>query len=276
LSSKRQIARPKKRRGVELSDGGRLISDEREQLQEILKNLANMLMMSGYNGEDLAKEFASICRRLSARRSTRSGKRSSKIDHMHVISHWYRDPDYLDSVGKPRKLVFAGAQPSLTRLIARVLPDTLPRGVLDSLLQLGAVRQTGRRYEPTGTHVNFDGDRAHWAYWNMKALHSVLQNMVHNLSNAEGRRYLAMAAINPRFPVSELPAFHARISRRALRLLNDIDASMQRLEVSGRRDRTTEAGVFVFSFENPTRSGVKGATTSDRALRKSSPVVGSD
>ena len=64
---------------------------------------------------------------------------SSTIDHTQIISHWYRDPDYLDSAGKPRKLAFAGAQPSLTGLISRVLPAASARGVLDSLLELRAV-----------------------------------------------------------------------------------------------------------------------------------------
>lgn len=243
-------------------------SEERSQLQEILNNLASMLMMSGCSAEDLAQEFATVCRQLSAQRSTGAASCASKIDHIHVISHWYRDPDYLDSAGKPLKLTFAGAQPSLTRLIARVLPGASPRGVLDLLLELGAVRQSGGRYEPTGLQVNFDGNRAHWAYWNMKALHSVLQNMVHNLSCGEGQQYLAKAAINPRFPVSELPAFHARMSRQALRFLNDIDAGMQRLEVSGWQEQTVETGVLMFSFENPSRLGKGRSTTSGRAPRK--------
>jgi hypothetical protein len=253
-----------------------VVPEERKQLQEILNNLASMLMMGGCSAEDLAQEFATVCRQLSARHSTESESRSSKIDHIHVISHWYRDPDYLDSAGKPRNLAFAGAQPSLTRLISRVLPGVPPRSVLDSLLELGAVRHRGGRYEPTGVEVNFDGNRAHWAYWNTKALHSVLQNMVHNLSSTEGPLYLAKAAINPRFPVSQLPAFHARMKRGALRFLNDIDASMQRLEVSGWQEQTIETGVLVFSFENPIRSEVAGTTISERAPRKSSRIAASD
>jgi hypothetical protein len=229
--------------------------------------------MSGCSSEDLAREFAVMCRQLSTRRSTRSLSRSSKIDHIHIISHWYRDPDYLDSVGKPRKLAFAGAQPSLIRLIARVLPGASPRGVLDSLLELGAVRQSGRRYEPTGTNVDFDQNSAHWAYWNRKALHSVLQNMVHNLSCAPGHLYLARAAINPRFPMSKLPGFHARMSRRAIRFLHDVDAGMQRLEASGWQEPTTETGVLVFAFENPIRSSVGGNATRQRPQRQSPRAV---
>ncbi len=251
-------------------------SDERKQLQEILGNLASMLMMSGCSAQDLAQEFATVCRELKARRPTRSARGGSKIDHIHVISHWYRDPDYLDSSGKPRKLTFAGAQPSLTGLISRVLPGVSPRDVLDLLLELGAVRPSRGRYEPTGLQVNFDGNREHWAYWNMKALHSVLQNMVHNLSCGEGQQYLAKAAINPRFPVSALPAFHARMSRQALRFLNDIDAGMQRLEVTDWQEQTVETGVLMFSFENPSGMGMGRSTTSGRAPRKERRPVSPD
>ena len=265
MSSKRRTARPSGvgRGGVRGRPPG--VSEERSQLQEILSNLASMLIMSGCSAEELSQEFASVCRQLSAQQSTSAASGTSKIDHTHVISHWYRDPDYLDSAGKPVKLPFAGAQPSLTRLIARVLPGASPRGVLDLLLELGAVRQRGSRFEPTGLQVNFDQNREHWAYWNMKALQSVLQNMVHNLSCGEGQQYLAKAAINPRFPVSELPAFHARMSRRALRFLNDIDAGMQRLEVSGWQEQTVEAGVLMFSFENPSRLRKARSRTGGRA-----------
>jgi hypothetical protein len=254
-----------------------VVTEDRQQLQEILNNLASMLMMSGCSAQDLAGEFATVCRALNARRSAGPQSRSSKIDHTHVISHWYRDPDYLDSSGKPRKLAFSGAQASLSKLITRVLPGASARGVLDSLLEIGAIRRSGERYEPTGLTVNFDQNRAHWAYWNRKALHSVLQNMVHNLSCGAGDMFLARAAINPRFPVSELPGLHARMSRRALRFLNDVDAGMQRLEVSDWQEQTTETGVLVFAFENSTPSRV-GETATGRQLpqRKSSRTVASD
>jgi hypothetical protein len=276
LNSRRRTARPSGVRRGGVRGGQPLASDELQQLREILNNLASMLMMSGCSAEELAREFAAVCRQLSTRRTSRSVSSSSKFEHIHIISHWYRDPDYLDSVGKPRKLAFAGARPSLTRLISRVFPDASPRGVLDSLLELGAVRQSGDRYEPTGLIVNFDQNRAHWAYWNRKALHRVLQNMVHNFTCPAGQLYLARAAVNPRFPVSELPEFHARMGRRALRFLHDVDASMQRLEVSGWQEQTTETGFLVFGFENPIRSGGGGSTPSKRAPRKSSRVVPAD
>jgi hypothetical protein len=253
-----------------------VVSDERLQLQEILNNLASVLIMSGCSAEDLAQEFATVCRQLKGRRPTESMRSSSKIDHAQIISHWYRDPDYLDAVGKPRRLAFAGAQPSLTGLISRVLPGASPRVILDSLLELRAVRLSGGRYEPTGIHVRFDRNRAHWTYWNMKALRDVLQSMVHNYTCRPEQQYLAKAARHPRLPVSELPAFHARIERRAFRFLNDIDASMQRLERSSSQEQTTEMGVLVFAFENPVRSQATGSTTSVRVRRKSPRVVASD
>jgi hypothetical protein len=276
LSSKRRTARPGGGRRGDDRGGRPLVSDERQQLQEILSNLVSMLMMSGCSAKDLAQEFATVCRQLSTRRSVRPVSRSFEIDHGHIISHWYRDPDYLDSTGKPRKLALAGAQPSLTGLIARVFPGASPRGVLSSLIELGAVRRSGDRFEPNGFSVNVDQKSGHWAYWSMKALHSVLQNMVHNLSCAEGHLYLARGAINPRFPVSELPGFHARISDRALRFLDEVDAGMQRLEVAARQEQTTEAGVLVFAFENPIRSGVGGIATRKRPQRKSSRTAALD
>ena len=272
MSSKRQTARAGGVSRGHIHGGQCSISDERQQLQEILNNFASMLVMSGYSPRELARDFATACRQLDARRCPDSVSRSSKIDHAHIISHWYRDPDYLDPSGKPRKLALEGAEPSLTTLISRVLPGASAQSVLDSLLELEAVSQSHGRYEPTGVQVNFDGNAEHWAYWNMKALHGVLQNMIHNSTCAAGELYLAKAAINPRLPISELPAFHARVSRRALRFLNDIDASMQRLEVSSSQDKKTEVGVLVLAFENPIRSGVGVFKTSGQTSRKSSKI----
>ncbi len=110
----------------------------------------------------------------------------------------------------------------------------------------------------------------------MKALHGVLQNMVHNFACAPEDQYFAKAAINPRVPVSELPALHARVFPLALRFLNEVDASMQRLEVSGVQEPTTEMGVLVLAFENPICSGLGGSKPSERAARKSSPDVAPD
>jgi hypothetical protein len=252
------------------------MSDERQQLQEILGNLARVLTMSGYRAEDLARQFNTVCRKFEARRPAGSMSSSSKIHHAQIISQWYRDPDYLDSVGKPRKLAFAGAQPSLTGLISRVLPGASPRSVLDTLLELQAVRQSGGRYEPTRVRVDFSVNIAHWAYWNVRALDDVLRSMVHNYTCRPEQQYLSQSARHPRLPISELPAFHARTKSRALRFLNEIDANMQRLERSSGQEETTETGVLIFSFENPIRSRVGGHRRGERAPRKSPRNTASD
>ncbi len=276
MSAKGQKTRPRGGRRGGSPTGELLAFDDLQQLRVILSNLVSVLIMSGYSSEELAREFAAMCRQLSASRSARSVSRSFKFENMHIISHWYRDPDYLDPLGKPRRLAFTGSPPALSKLITRVLPGASPRGVLESLLELGAIRQVGERYEPTGLFVGINEESAHWGYWNKKALHSVLQNMVHNYGAAAGHMHLARGAFNPRFPVSELPKFHARMQRQALRFLNDVDASMQRLEVSGWEKETTETGVLMFAFENPIRSGVGQASPIKNPRRKSSRTVPPD
>ncbi len=269
MSSKRRIARPSGARRV--ARGGRPVApDERQQLQEILRSLASILIMSGYRAQDFARQFNTVCRQLKSPSPAVSMSRSSTIDHTQIISKWYRDPAYLDSAGKPRKLAFAGVQPSLSGLISCVLPDASARGVLDSLLELRAVRQNGGRYEPTGIQVQFDGNRAHWAYWNMKALHALLRSMVHNYTCKTEQIFLAKMASHPHLPISELPAFHARIQHRALRFLNEVDASMQRIEKPGLQEQRMETGVLMFSFENPVLSGA-GESKKSKSVRRRSP-----
>lgn len=225
-----------------------------QQLREILSNVANLLLMNGCSSEEVTREFNSVCQDLSRRPAVRTVQKPSKIDHAHIISHWYRDPNYLDAGGRPRSLAFEGRKPSLTSLISSVLPGEAPRKVTHSLLELGAIRRRGRGYEPTGMNVLFDGHSDHWAFWYMKALHAASVNMVHNLSCTPGRGYTALAATNPRFPVGELANFHKRVNRRTLRFLSEIDANMQRMEVADESQPTTECGVVVFAFEKPVNS----------------------
>jgi hypothetical protein len=79
----------------------------------------------------------------------------------------------------------------------------------------------------------------------------MLRTVEHNISSGLGQTLFERASINPRFPVAELSAFHARLKESADKFLWNIDGKMRRCEVRNRGKQTTRLGVGVFAFEDP-------------------------
>jgi len=222
---------------------------------ELLASLARILITAGEHPEAMNREFTRICRLLKPLVGARGNLRSSRLNDAHVISHWYSDPAYLHENGTPRPLPLSGASRSLKRLIAQVLPHATPEAVVASLEDLGAVREEGGRYRPTGRYVSFADQREDTIFWLLTALQGVLQTIEHNAAAEPADRMVGRAAINPRFPVRALPLFHAGLRNHVGEFLKNVDGEMQRKEVLSAGEPTTELGVVVLAFENPQVTG---------------------
>ena len=59
-----------------------------------------------------------------------------------VLSSWYTDADFLDSVGTPRDLPFDGGTPSFNHLVKRAGGDIPPGAMRTELKRIGAVEET--------------------------------------------------------------------------------------------------------------------------------------
>src|SRR2546421_5368102 len=96
----------------------------------VLERLAQVLISNGALPSQLSQQFARACRRAipPPRPSRRAGLTS--LDHSHVLSHWYRDPRFLDASGAPKALPLAGPGVSLKALVRRVFPRAQPEAVL--------------------------------------------------------------------------------------------------------------------------------------------------
>jgi len=247
---------------------GRPRSLQLPHTREILGQLARILVTAGELPEALAGTFASICRRTKPPRALKALASASHLDHAHVISHWYSNPEYLDGEGKPRALAFDAGTPSLKALIARVLPHADPKSVLASLVKLGAVRGSSGRYRPAGYFVSFGQERREAIFWLVTALRGVLHTIDHNVGAPPEFRILARAAINPRYPSRGLPEFHERLRTYAGEFLKNVDGEMQRNEASTSLEPTTELGVVVFAFEDPLMTGQGKANRPARRRRR--------
>ena len=86
----------------------------------------------------------------------------------------------------------------------------------------------------------------------LTALLGMLRTVERNV--AGGRKstpILERTALNPRFPVSELPAFHRRLRAAAAEILWSLDGDMRRREAAHRGGPRIRLGVGIFAFEGP-------------------------
>ncbi|MDB6045765.1 MAG: hypothetical protein JWM63_4316 [Gammaproteobacteria bacterium] len=177
--------------------------------REFLERLARILVHSGHSPRKLVREFADVCKPMKEPAQPWDPARLAFVSDLpHVIAHWHAGQQYLDSEGSPLSLPLRARGPSLTALILRVLPSSTPSEVIESLLALRAIRRRGVRYLPADRYLAFNQERASALAHGLTTLLGMLRTVERNVSAGSGRRILERASINPRFPLSALPAFH--------------------------------------------------------------------
>jgi hypothetical protein len=223
--------------------------------RESLERLARILVRSGHSPKQLTREFREICGGLKEpARRWNPAQLAYFFDLPHVIAHWHADPQYIDSRGVPIPLPLRGRGPSLSALIERALPGESPTAVANSLVRLQGVRRRGNLYVVRGRYFSYRS--ASGTVHGLTALMGMLRTVERNL--ATGRKtipILERTALNPGFPISELPAFHRRLKAKAAEFLWSVDGDMRRREAAHGKGPTARLGVGVFAFEEPRRDG---------------------
>jgi hypothetical protein len=219
---------------------------------EFLERLARILVQSGHSPQNLTREFQRICAGLKEPAHAWDPARLNYVSDLpHVLAHWHTDPQYLDSNGEPISIPLRGRGPSFSDLVARTLPEADPQGVVHSLMRLKALRRRGALYSPTDRYLAYTKQRDSALAHALTALLGMLRTVDHNISTRRGDTLLERAAMNPRFPVSALPAFRRRLRSVASEFLFSLDSDMRRRESTGRAEPTVRLGIGVFAFESP-------------------------
>jgi Family of unknown function (DUF6502) len=219
--------------------------------REFLERLARILVGTGHSPGALSREFREICSRLKEPSARWDPAQLTYLwDLPHVLSFWHSDPQYIDSRGAPIPLPLRGRGASLCALIERVLPGENSDAVVRSLIKFQGVRQRGKFYLPRARHFTYptSSGRVH----GLTALLGMLRTVERNV--AGGRKstpVLERIAMNPRFPVSELPAFHRRLRAAAAEILWNLDGDMRRREAAHPDGPRIRLGVGIFAFEGP-------------------------
>jgi hypothetical protein len=221
--------------------------------REFLERLARILVHTGHSPRQLSREFRQICSSLKEPASRWDAAQWTYLgDLPHILALWHSDPQYIDSRGAPIPLALRARGPSLCALIERVLPGEDPEAVADSLTKLQGVRRQGDRYVPRGRYFTYPTASAR--IHGFTALLGMLRTVEHNV--AGGRKsapLLERTALNPSFPVSELPAFHRRLNAAAEEILWSLDGDMRRREAAVRGGSRVRLGVGIYAFEEPVR-----------------------
>ena len=239
-----------------------------EYARECLSRLARILVHTGHSPKKLSRDFRDICSELKEpTRPWDPTRLTFYADLPHVIAHWHSDPRYMDSRGRPVPLPLRAGGPSLSALIARVLPGEDPTSVAESLVQLKIVRRRRDLYY-TPSKRSFVYPKAAARIHGMNAFLGMLRTVDHNVAG-KGRRLYERAAINPSIPVSALPAFYAWVEQFGERFLEAADNFLHNREAEKKGGPRVRVGVDVCVIAGPAASGTPFRRRSENLVRRS-------
>jgi hypothetical protein len=184
----------------------------------------------------------------------------------HVLTVWFTDPAYLDSIGKPKWLSFGDVATSVSALMRKVDPRLNPREVLAYLIRSGAVVRKGSRYQPRARTLLLRGMRGPDHFRTLRVLVNMLRTLEHNVRpKRKVRGWFEYSAENPQFPAQARHAFDERLNRLGKEFLLRIDADMHRRERRRKvGEPTVRIGVGVYRFEEDSRLKAPSPRTKTR------------
>jgi hypothetical protein len=227
--------------------------------------MAQILVHTGHSPRKLAREFVEICDSLEEPARVSDPPDLNFLTGLtEVIARWHAESEFLDSKGRPLALPFKAGDRTLSSLIARVLPNEDPSGVLDALTRFDGIRREGSLYLPTDRQVRFTEENAR--FYGLQALRGMLRTIEYNVTRATPTSTIQerVAAI-PHFPVHALEAFHRWLRGHAKDWLWKAHSYMGRRKSCGSSEPTTRLSVAVFAFEDPM---VTGTSLAPKATRR--------
>lgn len=239
-------------------------SSEREapdQAYEVLEKTLALLVGNGYPPESLRAMAGEICARMPRPRTARDPTRAIFTAELgHILTHWYTDPTHLDAHGNPRALPARGSSPCIAELVRRASPSLDVDLAIRQLVKSRSLKRIGNRYVPTGRRVLFNPKDAVATARGLLPLLGFLDTFDFNL-NRRGKLAprFEVTAVNPALPVEAIEAFKARLGKRGMEFLHDIDSQMRRAELRASSSAArARVGVGLFYFEDPgSQSGTR-------------------
>lgn len=218
--------------------------------RDFLARTARVLSRCGHSREDLLNAFAGAVASVPTdlKRLPPASEREM-LDAPHLLTHWHNDRAFVDEDGKPRKLRWSGKAGSIEALCRRTRRGMNAKRALKTLLRTGAVKHRGGWYWPIRRSVMLYGIAGPATFRNVRGAAAMLSTNEHNLSELEP--WFERTVENPKYPLSEMPAFRTFLEEEGEGFLNRIDEFMRESEKKRRRSRgaTVRLGVGVFRYQ---------------------------
>ena len=243
--------------------------------EEAIERFARVMAQCGYGAPAVRKFFEAAMASSGGR--TKRGRAAQRLrelpDAPHLVTLWCSTPDYVDERGTPRRLPARGPGPSVESLARRVNRSFDLDEVLRYLLRTRTVRKVGGAYALNRRWILLRGVSGPSYGRVIRELAGMLRTLEHNLSaETDAQSWFEFTAENPRFPVSQLPAFDRRLRRVGLGCLRKLDVFMRECEAE--RDPTEPTvwlGVGMHRFQQDLRDPTPSRDPSNPQVSPSRP-----
>jgi hypothetical protein len=225
--------------------------------EEAIERFARVLAQCGYPAPAVRKTFeAAMAGSAGRTKRARAAQRLRELpDAPHLVTLWCSTPEYVDERGTPRRLPARGPGPSIESLARRVNRSFDLDEVLRYLVRTRTVRKVGGAYALNRRWILLRGISGPTHGRVVRELAGMLRTLEHNMAaETDAQSWFEFTAENPRFPVSQLPAFNQRLRRVGLGCLRKLDVFMRECEAE--RDTTEPTvwlGVGMHRFEQDLR-----------------------
>lgn len=238
---------------------------------DLAKILAGFLRAAGMSPEASAAALS------EAAASTRRNDLSLTPTEHHVwvqlsdaVVMWWRDPDYLDDSGHPRDLPDAGPQPSLEALFERTVETRLRDSARDLLRRTAATEADGVwRLSRSDNSLALSGiecaQRLCMSVSGM--LNTFIDNQLRLGESPESKNFDSGTHVSE-FPVEKIPELRARLRKRLLHVLDDIDGWMTSTARRHPGGPVALVGVNAYMHTSGPRSRAESLNELDRRARR--------
>lgn len=212
-------------------------------------NMSRVAAMTGLTRKDVRK----VRERLDAGELiTRGQMKRPEL----VLEAWYRDRDFSDRRGRPKRLSYTG-QGSFVELVRRVGGDIPPNAMLKELLRAGSVQRVGTKLKAVSPSFVPEPDDPDALVVAGDALKHLVSTLDHNFKcHRPSDRYLERRVFSEKLTPRYLAQFRALARRKGQALLEELDAWLnekERTVPGGDTDcglRAVGLGVYFFEDES--------------------------
>jgi Family of unknown function (DUF6502) len=194
-------------------------------------------------------EIAKLSQRSNSSRKSRIGRLPAR----RILSGWFSDPRFLNTLGEPAILPIFGPRHSFEKLVFKYGRGIPVRAMLDELIQIGAVEHLSDQRVSAKTRVPISVGLTPSAIEAAgEHCKDLLGTLLKNMRRAEQPLFEATSLVSDASP-SMLPIIRRDIAEQGSNLINATSSILKRSDARGknRNSQKQRVGLTVYYFEDP-------------------------